>query len=87
MSWFDFETLAWTEYDVGFELSRGSLAQGPYDSDAAYLVNDQQLIAWRPDSVESITDLSDNITGSVGKVMVLNDQVLVKKVTLWRAER
>ncbi|MEC9465440.1 MAG: hypothetical protein VX834_06635 [Myxococcota bacterium] len=87
LSWFDFETLAWTEYDVGFELSRGSLAQGPYDSDAAYLVNDQQLIAWRPDSVESITDLSDNITGSVGKVMVLNDQVLVKKVTLWRTER
>ena len=87
LSWFDFGTMSWTEHDVGFELVGPSFAYAPYESDAVYLINGEQLIAWRPDGTESITHLSSNVTGGVGKVMVMDDQVLVEKVTLWSTER
>jgi hypothetical protein len=86
LAWFDYESLSWTDYDVGFELTSGGLAQVGTPTDGAYLINGEQVIAWRPEGTESITNLSSNITGNIGGVYVFDDQVLVSKVTLWRTQ-
>ena len=88
LHWFDFGTMTWTDYDVGFELNWSAVAQVMAPSDAAYLINDeQQLVEWRPSGTQLVTNVSDNITGSFGTVFVLEDQIIVNKSAIWRTER
>ncbi len=84
LSWFDYDTMSWSEYDVGFTLGWQNYPVSTPIGDDVYLIHNEELLLWTPESgTELVAELSQNITGAVGGVHVFSDRILVSKLSIW----
>ncbi len=81
--WYDNATESWSTYDLDLD----HLVSSSAPTDGLYIVRGDLLIKWQPDGSEStLTELSRSL-GRHGQVYVLDTQVILGKITLWRKLR
>ena len=84
LSWFDYDTMGWSHFDVGVPLGYNSFPTSIPETDTVYYLHNEEVHAWNENTgSQYIAPLSSNITDDLGSVHVTVDRVWVAKHTIW----